>query len=154
MICRDPREAALKRLALQKEGRWSLAEVKDSDRRCCVNPKVFDLFSHHFFASPPTIAPMFAGTDMARQQSLLRQGVPMMVMHLGVNSVGATGIHRMGESHSKTHLNIHPNLCDDWINVWGNAGKDCDDQLIPALEAEWRTTWRQGVDRVVSHCGK
>jgi hypothetical protein len=35
--------------------------------RCCVNPKFFDLFYDNFLASHPTIAPMFAKTDMANK---------------------------------------------------------------------------------------
>ena len=65
----------------------SLSEVKESYSRCCVNPKFFDLFYTNFLASHPTIAPMFAKTDMAKQKSLLRQGVSIMFMHLAGNGV-------------------------------------------------------------------
>jgi hemoglobin-like flavoprotein len=75
----------------------SLAEVKDSYSRCCVNPKFFDVFYGNFLASHPTIAPMFAKTEMTKQKSLLRQGISMMFMHLGGNGVGTTGIDRIGE---------------------------------------------------------
>jgi hemoglobin-like flavoprotein len=132
----------------------SLAEVKDSYSRCCVNPKFFDLFYDNFLASHPTIAPMFAKTDMAKQKTLLRQGLSMMFMHLSGNSVGTTGVDRIAESHSKKKLNIDPNLYDYWINSLVKSAKACDVQMTPALEGEWRKILRGGVDRITSQYNK
>jgi hemoglobin-like flavoprotein len=132
----------------------ALAEVKESYSRCCVNPKFFDLFYQKFLSSHPSIAPMFAKTDMTKQKSLLRQGVSMMFMHLGGNSVGTTGIDRIGESHSKQKMNIDPNLYDFWINSLVGAVKECDTRLTTELEADWRKVLRQGVDRIVSFYNK
>ncbi len=132
----------------------SLAEVKESYSRCCVNPKFFDVFYANFLASHPTIAPMFAKTEMSKQKSLLRQGLTMMFMHLGGNGVGTTGIDRIGESHSKKKMNIDPNLYDYWINSLVKSAQECDEKWIPALEAEWRKTLRTGVDRIVSFYNK
>ncbi|WHZ21553.1 MAG: hypothetical protein OJF47_000665 [Nitrospira sp.] len=132
----------------------SLAEVKESYSRCCTNPKFFELFYTNFRASHPAIAPMFAKTDMAKQKSLLRQGVSMMLMHLGGNNVGTTGIDRIGESHSKKKMNIDPNLYDHWINSLVKTVKECDTRLTPELEIEWRKTLRSGVDRIVSFYNK
>lgn len=132
----------------------SLAEVKESYSRCCVNAKFFDLFYENFLASHPTIAPMFAKTDMAKQKSLLRQGVSMMFMHLDGKGVGTTGIDRIGESHSKKKMNIDPNLYDYWINSLVKSVKACDAKFTPALEVEWKKTLRAGVDRIVSFYNK
>ncbi len=132
----------------------SLAEVKDSYSRCCVNPKFFDLFYDNFLASHPTIAPMFAKTDMTKQKTLLRQGLSMMFMHLGGNSVGTTGVDRIAESHSKKKMNIDPNLYDYWINSLVKSVKACDEKMTPALEGEWRKILRTGVDRIVSQYNK
>lgn len=132
----------------------ALADVKESYSRCCVNPRFFDLFYDNFLASHPTIAPMFAKTDMAKQKSLLRQGVSMMFMHLGGNSVGTTGVDRIAESHSKKKLNIDPNLYDYWINSLLKSVKECDPKITPSLEAEWKKTLRIGVDRITSQYDK
>ncbi len=132
----------------------SLAEVKESYSRCCINPKFFDLFYENFLTSHPTIAPMFAKTDMTKQKSLLRQGVSMMFMHLGGNSVGTTGVDRIAESHSKKNLNIDPNLYEYWINSLVKSVKECDPHITPALEIEWKKTLRSGVDRIASHYSK
>lgn len=132
----------------------SLAEVKDSYSRCCVDPKFFDVFYGNFLASHPTIAPMFAKTEMSKQKALLRQGISMMFMHLGGNGVGTTGIDRIGESHSKKKMNIDPNLYDFWINSLVKSVKECDEKMTPALETEWRKTLRTGVDRIVSFYNK
>lgn len=132
----------------------SLAEVKESYSRCCVNPRFFDLFYENFLKSHPTIAPMFAKTDMAKQKALLRQGVSMMFMHLGGNGVGTTGIDRIAESHSKKKMNIDPNLYDYWINSLVKSVKECDQNMTPALETEWRKTLRAGVDRIAAQYSK
>jgi hemoglobin-like flavoprotein len=132
----------------------SLVEVKESYSRCCVNPRFFDLFYETFLRSHPTIAPMFAKTDMVKQKSLLRQGVSMMLMHLGGNTVGTTGLDRIAESHSKKKLNIDPNLYQYWITSLVKSVKECDQKMTPALEAEWKKTLRTGVDRIVSQYDK
>ncbi len=129
----------------------SLADVKDSYSRCCVNPDFFDLFYKNFLASNPSIGPMFAKTNMAKQKTLLRQGLSMMLMHLGGNSVGTTGIDRIGESHSKHKLNIDPSLYDYWINSLVKAVKECDPKMNGPLEAEWKKILRDGVNRIASH---
>ena len=132
----------------------SLAEVKESYSRCCVSPKFFDLFYENFLASHPAIAPMFVRTDMAKQKSLLRHGLSMMFMHLGGNSVGTTGIDRIGESHGKQKLNIDPNLYEYWINSLVKSVKACDAKMTPALELEWRKILRIGVDRIALQYNK
>lgn len=132
----------------------SLADVKDSYSRCCVNPKFFDLFYNNFLVSHPTIAPMFAKTDMAKQKTLLRQGLSMMFMHLSGNSIGTTGIDRIAESHSKKKMNIDPNLYEYWINSLVKSVKECDEKMTPALEVEWRKVLRSGVDRITSQYSK
>jgi hemoglobin-like flavoprotein len=132
----------------------SLAEVKESYSRCCVNPKFFDLFYDTFLKSHPTIAPMFAKTDMAKQKSLLRQGVSMMFMHLGGNVVGTTGVDRIAESHSKKKMNIDPHLYEYWIDSLVKSVKECDSKITPALEGEWKKTLRSGVDRITSQYNK
>jgi len=132
----------------------SLADVRESYSRCCVNPRFFDLFYDNFLKSHPTIAPMFAKTDMAKQKSLLRQGVSMMFMHLGGNGVGTTGIDRIAESHSKKKMDIDPNLYDYWISSLVKSVKDCDQKMTPELETEWRKTLRSGVDRIAAQYSK
>lgn len=127
-----------------------LNEVKESYSRCCVNPKFFDRFYENFLSSHPTIAPMFAKTEMTKQKQLLRQGISMMFMHLGGNSVGTTGIDRIGESHSKKKMNIDPNMYDFWINSLVKTVKECDEKMTTALEADWKKTLRSGVDRIVA----
>lgn len=132
----------------------SLQDVKESYSRCCVNPKFFDTFYNNFLASHPTIAPMFAKTDMAKQKTLLRQGVSMMFMHLAGNGVGTVGIDRIGESHSKKKMNIDPGLYDFWINSLVKTARECDEKMTPQLEAEWKKTLRAGVDRIAGAYNK
>ena len=132
----------------------SITEVKESYSRCCVNPKFFDLFYANFLGSHPSIAPMFAKTDMTKQKSLLRQGVSMMFMHLSGNSDGTTGMDRIGESHSKKKMNIDPNLYGYWIDSLVKTVKACDEKFTPSLEAEWKTALRAGVDRIISFYAK
>ena len=97
---------------------------------------------------------MFAKTDMTKQKSLLRQGVSMMFMHLSGNSVGTTGMDRIGESHSKKKMNIDPNLYGYWIDSLVKTVKACDEKFTPSLEAEWKTALRAGVDRIISFYAK
>ena len=131
-----------------------LKEVKESYSRCCVNSKFFDRFYENFLSSHPAIAPLFAETEMTKQKQLLRQGISMMFMLLGGNSVGTTGIDRIGESHSKKNLNIDPNMYDFWINSLVKTVKEFDEKMTTPLEADWKKTLRIGVDRIVAFYNK
>ena len=118
--------------------------VEKSYGRCSVNPQFLDRFYEIFLASNSSIAPMFKTTNMAQQKALLRQGITMVLMHNKGNSFGTRALDRIGESHNKKKLNINPSMYPFWINSLVSALKECDPEMTPALESEWRKILEAG----------
>jgi hemoglobin-like flavoprotein len=126
------------------------SEVEKSYGRCCVNPKFLDRFYEIFLASHPAIGPMFAKTDFTKQKAALRSGLAMMVMHGGGKSFGTKALDRIADSHSKTKLNVSPELYPFWINSLLKAIKECDPEYTPTLEAEWRKILEAGANHIAA----
>jgi hemoglobin-like flavoprotein len=130
------------------------SEVEKSFGRCTVNPKFLDRFYEIFLASHPTIGPMFAHTNMARQKGLLRAGLTMVVMHAQGNSFGTRSLDKIAESHSKKNWNINPSLYPFWVNSLIQTIREVAPQMSPALEAEWRKTLEAGVNYIAAGYNK
>lgn len=124
--------------------------VKESFSRCCVNPKFLDRFYEIFLASHPAIAPLFQRTDFAKQKMALRSGLAMMVMHTEGNKIGTQGLDRIGQSHSRKHMNIDPALYQYWIESLIKTVKECDPQCDAKLEGEWRQALKAGASYISS----
>ncbi|WP_447977444.1 globin [Candidatus Nitrospira bockiana] len=126
------------------------SHVSESFGRCCVNPRFLDRFYEIFLSSHPAIKPMFQHTDMGKQKNLLRQGLPMVLMHGEGNAFGTRSLDRIAESHGRKGMNVDPNLYEYWINSLLEAIKECDPQWDPALEAQWRDVLQKGTKYIAS----
>ena len=122
-----------------------ISDVVASYGRCCVHPAFFDRFYEIFLASDPAIRPMFARTNFAKQKSLLREGVSMLLMHLEGKPVGTACLDRLAESHRPSRMNVTARLYELWITSLVKTVKEFDDECTADVEAEWRKTLHVGV---------
>jgi hemoglobin-like flavoprotein len=122
-----------------------ISDVVASYGRCCVHPAFFDRFYEIFLASDPAIRPMFARTNFAKQKSLLREGVSMLLMHLEGKPVGTACLDRLAESHSPSRMNVTARLYEQWITSLVKTVKEFDDECTADVEAEWRKALHAGV---------
>ena len=117
--------------------------VMQSYGRCCANPAFFDSFYRHFLDSSPEIRAKFANTDMPAQKQLLRQGILNLVMH--ARGMPDTKLRALGESHSRQHLDIRPELYDLWLDALlltiSEHDKECDADVRQA----WREVLNKGI---------
>lgn len=123
----------------------SIRDVIASYGRCCLHPEFFDRFYEIFQASDPVIRPMFARTNFAKQKSLLREGVSMLLMHVEGKPVGTACLDRIAETHRPGRMNVTPQLYEHWITSLVNTVKEFDGQCTPEVEAEWRKALHAGV---------
>lgn len=130
------------------------SEVENSYGRCNANPKFLDRFYEIFLSSHPSIGALFAHTDFTRQKALLRSGIAMVVMHSHGDIFGTRALDKIGESHSKTNLNINPCFYPLWIDSLIQAIRECDPELTPKLEAEWRLVLENGATYIAAHHNK
>jgi methyl-accepting chemotaxis protein/hemoglobin-like flavoprotein len=125
--------------------------VTTSFGRCSLNPKFLDRFYDIFLKSHPAIAPMFKHTDFARQKSLLKQGLTMMLMFADGSASATASLKKIAESHSPAgRWNIPHQLYPYWMNSLLAAVKECDTDFTSSLEAEWRAVLESGVNYIIT----
>lgn len=131
-----------------------IGHVVESYGRCCMQPAFFDRFYEIFLASDPAIRPMFVRTNFAKQKSLLREGVSMLLMHVEGKSVGTTCLNRLAETHGPRRLNVTPRLYEHWITSLVTTVKQFDRECTAEIEADWRKALHAGVHYLIMQGAK
>lgn len=72
-----------------------IEQVLSSYGRCCMHPAFFDRFYEIFLSSDPAIRLLFIRTNFAKQKSLFREGVSMLLMHVEGNLIGTACLDRL-----------------------------------------------------------
>ena len=129
--------------------------MKDTNRvmqsygRCCARADFFDDFYTSFLASSPAVREKFVKTDMAAQKQLLRAGILNLVLF--ARGMPDTKLQALGKSHSRSHLDIRPELYDLWIAALLKTISQHDRQLEKEDLQAWRTVLNKGIDVIKSH---
>jgi hypothetical protein len=83
-------------------------QVSQSYGRCCLSSGFFDDFYQTFFNSSPRVRAKFANTDMAKQKSLLRDGITYMIMFFDGSGVAASKVTRLAASQGPAQYRARP----------------------------------------------
>ncbi len=124
-------------------------EVKQSFARCMIKGDIVGRFYEIFLESHPDIKPRFANTDFDSQKLLLRQSVNLAMMFASDNQVGQKGIKRIRKSHSKSGLNIPPNLYPYWKKSFIQAASEFDQEFSGGLNRQWDMVLQKTIDFIV-----
>jgi hemoglobin-like flavoprotein len=130
-------------------------QMKDTDRvmqsfgRCCRNEHFFDDFYVNFRATSPVIRDMFTNTDMTTQKNLLRAGILNLVLY--ARGMPDTKLKALGQSHSRSGLNIQPELYDLWLQALQQTIIAHDPSLSPEDQQAWRAVLNKGIDVIKSY---
>lgn len=117
--------------------------VMQSYGRCCAKPQFFDRFYQRFLDSSPHVRDKFANTDMTAQKQLLRQGILNLVMH--ARGLPDTKLRALGESHSRQHLDIRPELYELWLNALLATINEFDPECDASTQLAWREVLAKGI---------
>jgi len=123
-----------------------MALAKASYERCRAAPAFFPTFYRAFLATCPEAAPLFAHTDFAKQNKLLRHAVGLLLIFPNQPPGEPTLLSRLAERHSRRDLNIDPTLYAPFIDSLIATVRQFDPDFTPATEAAWRATVRLGVE--------
>lgn len=124
-------------------------DVKQSFARCMIKGDVVGRFYEIFLASHPDIKPRFANTDFDAQKHLLRQSVNLAMMFANDNQVGIKGIKRIRKSHSKSGLNIPPDLYPYWKKSFIQAASEFDQEFSDELNTQWNEVLQKTIDFII-----
>ncbi len=123
--------------------------VQQSLGRCLLNKNAgkdfIDAFYDEFIAIDRRIKPLFANTDMAKQRSLLRQGLTMLIMYHSGVGLARTSVRQLASKHDRTHLKIDPGLYDAWIESLLRCVKKYDPKYDDELAGLWNEVLEPGI---------
>ena len=124
-------------------------DVKQSFARCMIKGDIVGRFYEIFLDSHPDIKPRFAQTDFDSQKHLLRQSVNLAMMFASDNQVGKNGIKRIRQSHSKSGLNIPPDLYPYWKKSFIQAASELDQEFSDELNRQWDSVLQKTIDFII-----
>jgi hemoglobin-like flavoprotein len=117
-------------------------------KRCLAAPEFLLDFYGLFMASSEEVREKFKNTDLERQTRVLADSLWVMaVAAQGSRGSPAWGdLPRLAERHSRSELDIRPELYDTWLGCLIEAARRHDVQFTPETEAAWRETLAVGID--------
>ena len=124
-------------------------DVKQSYARCMIKGDIVGRFYEIFLASHQDIKPRFANTDFDSQKQLLRQSVNLAMMFANDNEVGKKGINRIRQSHSKSGLNVPPDLYPYWKQSFIQAASEFDQEFSDELKRKWDAVLQKTIDFII-----
>ncbi|HYE36847.1 globin [Methylocaldum sp.] len=120
--------------------------VDKSYTRCRLTGTFIDDFYNAFVASSPKIEEKFRKTNWDTQKKLLDQGIRHLILFFyEPSSVTAEKMIQLGESHSRSGLNIEPELYDFWISALMATVAESDPKFNPELEKAWEIVVERGI---------
>lgn len=127
-------------------------KVKLQFGQCQFSPGFFDDFYADFTAQSPQIQAAFANTDMKAQKEALRSGLSILMMYAaGGNQYAEGKLDRIGTSHSRTGLNISPDLYKVWTDSLMRTVRKHVRNTDAETDAAWARILKFGADRIASH---
>ena len=123
--------------------------IKQSYGRCLLKGDLIGRFYEIFLESHPDVKPLFANTDFDIQKQALRQGINLMIMFTNESAVGKSGMKRIRDSHSRSGLNIPPNLYQYWKDSLLQALSEFDSKFSDNLRTEWDQNLQIAIDFII-----
>lgn len=132
---------SLKWMAAHESGTFT-SEPEGSFARVSLEPGFLEQFYQFFLQSHPAIEPMFANTDMTKQQQVLRTGIAMLLQYARGDETSRLILDRIREKHQVLHL--PPELFQYWEESLMKTLRSFDANWSPELEQIWHKTLGQG----------
>ena len=123
----------------------------DSLERCTANSEFLDRFYDLFLASSKEVAEKYRHTDFSRQKTMLKASLYMMILAAEGRTEIQAHLQRIAKRHSRTDLNIRPDLYTLWLDCLVQAARECDTRFTPETEAAWRKVMEWGIMFMKSH---
>jgi hemoglobin-like flavoprotein len=123
-----------------------VAEPRDSYGRCLGRGDFIGRFYEIFLASDPSVPPLFAKTDFAKQKALLRHMLMTMILFDGEDELAARSLQRMGTLHGTEGLDVSKHLYELWTASLLRAVREHDPKCDAGVVAAWTAVCRRAID--------
>ena len=118
----------------------------DSLERCTGASGFLDRFYELFVASSEEVAQKFKHTDFQKQKRALRISLYMMMQATEGKAEGDTHLKQIATLHSRSQLDIRPELYEIWLDCLIRAVKEFDRSCDGETERAWRNMMRAGIE--------
>ena len=115
----------------------------DSLERCSGRPGFLDRFYELFLASSDEVAEKFERTDFRKQTRVLKVSLYIMMMAERPESVAH--METIAKLHSRTELDIKPELYDQWLDCLLRAVEECDPSFDMDIKIAWTRILQRGI---------
>ncbi len=122
----------------------------ESLERCQTDPHFLTLFYKKFVISNPEVQEKFSNTDMEYQKMMLHASLYMIMLATRNNDAAEAYLDRVAKRHSKSALDIRPELYDLWLETLIETVKEIDSIFNDDVENAWRTVMTFGIDYMKS----
>ena len=113
----------------------------DSLGRCSRTPEFLDRFYELFLASSDEVAGKFAHTDFRVQVRMLKGSLYLMMLASSDALQMPSDLERIARLHSRTGMDIRPELYDLWLDCLLQAVQ----QFDPLFDEDVERVWRLGL---------
>ncbi len=104
----------------------------------------FEAFYDGFISRSDDIAARFASTNMEQQKEMLYRSFRHMV-DFSVQRQASDELRRIAERHSKSQIDIHPDLYDIWLDSLIETVQLFDPRFTEEIELAWRIVLAPGI---------
>ena len=121
-------------------------------RRCLADTDFLRDFYERFMASSPEVRAKFEGTDFPRQTRVLADSLYLMSVasESKADAIAWKELDRLAEGHSRSGLDIRPDLYGNWLDCLVKAASKHDSEFSTAIEEAWRTALAPGIEHLRS----
>ncbi len=118
--------------------------------RCQSNPQFLSHFYQKFIISNSEVREMFSGTDMKQQKMMLHASIQMIMLASQGNEAAADYLAKISKKHSKSDLNIKPELYDIWLETLIETIRIIDPENNDQIENAWKEIMTFGIEYMKS----
>lgn len=104
----------------------------------------FEAFYERFLSTSVEISRLFKDTDMGRQRTMLKKSFYSLLTFYA-SSNADQHIEQIAHSHSRSKLNIRPELYDLWLEALIETAREFDFEFSPRTELAWRLVMAPGI---------
>jgi len=127
-----------------------LESVRQSFQRCQKHDEFSDIFYDHLALQSSEIGPMFAQTDMVKQNELLQTGIQDLIDFAAGKPEIEQEIHRLAVLHDRAHHNTRPDLYPLWIHALVQTVLETDNQATTQTTDAWKRVVTPGIELMIS----
>lgn len=118
--------------------------------RCLADPSFTSRFYARFLLSSEEIPRVFAGTDLKRQGSVLKQSLYLVMRAAHGLEDGLEHLGRIAESHAERRLGVEPHHYELWLDALLLALRETDTAWEPGIDELWRKVFQRCIDHMLA----